>query len=511
MKTWKKTATSVLAPLLAALLLASCSSGGGNAANAVNETGGQAAETQAPAAEKLPVRYLLPGNAPEDLDTVVAAINEKLAADGLNLEYEPTYIPWDVWDQKTNLMMSTGEEFELIAIMHDSKGPNVLAGNGGIIPIDDLLEKYGSELKASMPDWIWDSAKINGKISYVPNFWLDTAFSDGMVTMRKDLLEKNGLEAPKSPEDLLKVAETLQANWPQDNKNVYIKLLAEPATFLHTTYDTYPFSVIDNLIYVDQEGNVKSWLETEEFKKDVEYMNEAYSRGLILKDVLTTPTEVLNQEELAGRVLYRPGDVGIDDRIRQDFPGAQTDIYYLSDQPKFRSYAIRNSNGVSATSSHPEAGIQFLNWVFSSQENFDLVQSGVEGVNWSNTGENTKDILTLTDAGAPTYELANWLLGNVEMNRYPTNSEPGYLERRTTVADDAVNSVTIGFNFDPTNVASAYANSVAELQTSIYPLIYGVVSYDSGFAGALQNMKAAGLDSVVEEYARQFAEWRSSK
>ncbi|WP_259467006.1 hypothetical protein, partial [Proteus mirabilis] len=126
-------------------------------------------------------------------------------------------------------MMSTGEEFELIAIMHDTKGPTVLAGSGGIIPIDDLLDQYGTELKASMPDWIWESSKINGKITYVPNFWADTAYNDGMFTIRTDLLEKNGLKPPTSPEELLDAAETLQKNWPQDNKNVYIKMLEEPA------------------------------------------------------------------------------------------------------------------------------------------------------------------------------------------------------------------------------------------------------------------------------------------
>ena len=89
------------------------------------------------------------------------------------------------------------------------------------------------------------------------------------------------------------------------------------------------------------------------------FMNEAYKRGLIMSDLLTTPTEVINQEELAGRYLYRPGDVGLSDAIRQTFPDAKLDIYYLADQPKFRSYAIRNSNGISATSPHPEAGIQF--------------------------------------------------------------------------------------------------------------------------------------------------------
>lgn len=502
MKTWKRKAKMGLASILALGILAGCS-GGGESSNASGGSGGTSG--------KLPVRYLLPGNAPEDLDTVVKAINEKLEADGLNLDYQPTYIPGDAWDQKTNLMMSTGEEFELITIMHDIKGPNVLAGNGALLPIDKLLDEYGPQLKASMPDWIWDSAKINGEITYVPNFWLDTAFNDGMVTLRTDLLEKNNLDAPKSPEDLLNIAETFQKNWPQDNKNVYIKLLGEPATFLHTTYDTYPFAVIDNLIYVDQDGSVKSWLETDEFKKDVEYMNEAYSRNLILKDVLTTPSEVLNKEELAGRYLYRPGDVGIDDKIRETFPGAEVSIYFLNEQQKFRSYAIRNSNGVSATSPNPEAGVQFLNWVFSSQENFDLVQSGVEGTHWKDAGKNKKETLVFTDAGGPKYELSTWLLGNVEMNRYASTIDPGRLERRTTVADDAINSVTIGFSFDPTPVASAYANSVAELQTSILPLMYGVVPYESGFASAIQNMKAAGLDTVVDEYKKQFDAWRATQ
>lgn len=502
MKHWKRWLGPVL---IFALLLAGCSGGNKNTqGNGGGEEGGAAAG-------KLPVRYLLPGNEPEGLDEVVKVINEKLEADGLNLVYEPTYIAWDAWDQKTNLMMSTGEEFELIAIMHDTKGPNVLAGNGGIIPINDLLDEHGPVLKEKLPDWAWESVKTDGKIVTVPNFWIDVAMNEGMITFRVDMLEQHGLQPPKTTEELLNAAEVFQKNWPQDNKNVYIKVLTEPANHLHTTYDTYPFTVVDTLIYVDQEGQVKSWLETEEFKKDIQFMNEAYKRGLIMKDVLTAPAEVINQEELAGRYLFRPGDVGINDAVRETFPGARNDAFYMNDTIKFRANALRNSNGVSATTPHPEAGIQFLNWVFSDQANFDLVQSGIEGVHWKNTGDHKKDILATTDNGAPVYELANWLLGHVEFNRYPSNIEDGRLERRTTIAEDAINSVTIGFNFDPTNVASEYANSMAELKTSIYPLMYGVVDYDKGFPNALQNMKAAGLDAVVAEYDKQFQEWRSKQ
>ncbi|PRX74869.1 extracellular solute-binding protein [Cohnella sp. SGD-V74] len=149
--------------------------------------------------EKKLVRYVMPGTAPQDQKAGEAAINKKLEEDGLNLQYEAIYISWDVWDQKTNLMMSTGEELELIHIMQDNKGPNVLASNGGIIQIDEYLDEYGPELKKSLPDWIWDTVKILGKIYSVPNYWLDSAYADGMVTVRQDLLEQNGLQRRNRP------------------------------------------------------------------------------------------------------------------------------------------------------------------------------------------------------------------------------------------------------------------------------------------------------------------------
>lgn len=496
--------TMLTGTVLVVSMLAACTSPGNNTSEGITGGGGGDAGTK-------PVRYLLPGNAPQDKDAVVAAINAKLQEDGLNLTYEPTYIPWDVWDQKTNLMMSTGEEFELVAIMHDVKSPNVLVGNGGIVPIGDLLDEHGQDLKAAMPDWIWESAVVNGDIHYVPNFWADTAFNGGMVTMRKDLVESNNLSAPRSPAELLDTAEAIKQNWPEEDKSVYIKMLNEPAYYLHNTYDTFPFTVVDNVIRVDQDGAVSSWLESEEFKQDVDFMREAYERGLVHPDVLTVPTEVMNQEEIAGRYLFRQGDVGIGDNVRERFPGAAVDIYYLADQPHFRSYAIRNSNGVSATSPHPEAAIQFLNWVYGEQENFDLVLYGVEGEHWNDGGKNLRETLKFNENGGSAYELASWLLGHVEMNRYSVNYDKNLLERRTMIADDAdvVNSVTIGFNFDPSPVAAEYANVSAELKTSVEPLLYGVVGYDQAYSGMLANMKAAGLDRVIDEYRTQFEAWQA--
>ncbi len=225
--------------------------------------------------EALPVRWVLPGHAPDDQGLIEEEVNKRLKENGLNLTYEAIYIPWDVWDQRTNLMMSTGEEFEIIQIMHDNKPPNIIANDGGIIPINELLDEHGSDLLDSVPEWMWESVKSGDDILSVPAFWLETGHiggGNGTYTIRTDLLEDNNLEPPTSPEELLDTAEILQENWPDSNQNVYIQTLyVEPATYLHESYDTYPFTVFENIIFIDQEGNVEPWIETEEFKQDVEF------------------------------------------------------------------------------------------------------------------------------------------------------------------------------------------------------------------------------------------------
>jgi len=507
-----------LVSVLLITLAAGCSkssnegAGGQPAASGSSGTSGEPGEQTGKPQEKLMVRYVMPGNAPQDQEAVEKAINAKLELDGLNLTYKAIYIPWDVWDQKTNLMMSTGEQFELITIMHDLKGPNVLASSGGIIPIDELLEQYGADLKASIPDWVWDSAKIGGKTYFVPNFWLDTAYSDGMFTMRTDQLEKNNLQPPTTPAELLDAAEAIKKNWPEDNKDVYIRVLpTEPPAYLHTAYDTYPFAVYQDLIYIDQQGNVKAWMETEEFKQNTAYFREAYKRGLINPDILTAPTEVVIREESLGRYLYREGEsIAGEKPLAEKVPGAKLDLFYFNDKPKFRAYGVRNSNGVSATTKNPEAAILFLNWMMGKQDNFDLVSYGVKDTHWKDAGEGKYEVLKKDSNEGPAYALQFWMLGNLTMSRWTPDTNPKYVELRSKVADDAVNSVTVGFNFDASAVGAEYANCLAELKASVYPIKLGLVDYEEGYADALKKMKAAGLDKVVAEYDKQFKEWQAA-
>ena len=69
------------------------------------------------AEELTTVVYVVPGDEPKDLAGGVQAINNKLKADGTGVQLEFRYYPWDAWDQKINIMLSTGEKFDLFQVI----------------------------------------------------------------------------------------------------------------------------------------------------------------------------------------------------------------------------------------------------------------------------------------------------------------------------------------------------------------------------------------------------------
>lgn len=55
------------------------------------------------------------------------------------------------------------------------------------------------------------------------------------------------------------MCEAYTANWEGTDTPYVIPMYSEPFTWLFRTLDTYPFTVLSDLIFVDQEGNVKNW------------------------------------------------------------------------------------------------------------------------------------------------------------------------------------------------------------------------------------------------------------
>jgi len=472
-------------------------------------------------AGKLPMRYVVPGNAPQELDAALAAVNDKLVQDGLNLDVEVVYIPWDAWDQRTNIMLSTGEPFELFHVMENRLPTQTFAARGALTPIDDLLEDYGDVLLERFTENEWSALQLEGQIYSVPARWRQTAGyggPNGSITARADLLEKYGLPMPTNAEELLDIGEELQQRVKDDLGETWYfwdhEMQVTPVYFFRTL-DNWPFYVdyAEEIIYIDQDGNVEAYFETEEFRMAADFQREMYVRGLRHPDILSVPRDLKSQATDTGRYLFGLGTGPLSSypTIVQLFPDAELEQFYLAeDKPFYETLPVWNSNSVPSTTDQPQAGIEFLNWLYASDENHDLFLYGIPGEHYEPVGENRMTQVR-TEGGQPVYAHPFWQTQFIPFANFGTDALDALVDSYLTPMDNIENAINVGFVFDKEPVSAEWANVLAEREASMYPIKWGVVSFEDHFDEAIGRMRAAGLDKIVEEYQRQFDEWRAEQ
>ena len=142
MKTTKKLLAMALAAAMVVTAFAGCS--GNNDTSSADSTSSASSEASTSSDASTsdessateddgtihPMRIVQPGTLCPDYETGMAAVNEKLKEDGVNIEVSVTRIPWDAYAEKLNLMLTTGEEFELLHVMQDVKNLSAIAGMG---------------------------------------------------------------------------------------------------------------------------------------------------------------------------------------------------------------------------------------------------------------------------------------------------------------------------------------------------------------------------------------------
>ena len=202
----KKLLACVLTAAMAASILSGCgdsaSTSGGNAeetspgqseAEPVQEetaTEGtpQAGEADLSAQDPYTVKIVCVGDATTEATQKVADAISEITVAKYNTTVDITRLSYGSFADEVNLMLSSGEKLDLF--------PNFVisllsaANNGQIVPLDDLLNEYGPDILASVPEAEWGVMTLDGQIYGVPNN-KDKAEGFG-IAVRTDILEATG-------------------------------------------------------------------------------------------------------------------------------------------------------------------------------------------------------------------------------------------------------------------------------------------------------------------------------
>ncbi|NOU74119.1 extracellular solute-binding protein [Paenibacillus sp. LMG 31458] len=203
-------------------------------------------------------------------EVVAKFLNEKTG-------YKVTYdmLPVENPDDKLNLLMANKEKYGFMLL----SGPQYsrLSTSGALEPIDELVNKYGTNMKNVISQNSWNGAKLNGKIYGIPQTGSGTIVNSALI-VRQDWMDELGLKAPTTRDELYNVMKTIK-----EKKNV-MALSGGKTPLVPEIMPTFGLTLVQSSAttgWQDVNGKLVNVVENPNMKKYLEFMKKLYSEKLI--------------------------------------------------------------------------------------------------------------------------------------------------------------------------------------------------------------------------------------
>ncbi|MEZ4735619.1 MAG: ABC transporter substrate-binding protein [Caldilineaceae bacterium] len=472
-----------------------------------------AAESSA-AGEFVPVTYTYASRGiPTDLQKVQDALNEILHEKiGVHLTLEP--IDFGAYNDKMQLRLAAGETCDIIftAPWINSYTNNV--ANEVLLPLDDLLQTEAPGLWASMPETTWDAARIKGKIYGVINQQIFP--KPWGVHVRTDLMEKYNfsLDNVQRWEDMEPFLEAVR-----DGEGITPIISADQGNSMwrQTYYGYDPLDDGIGFIAVkadDPSLTVVNVLETPEYREAVNLTKKWVDAGYFSSSPPTADESRANFRAglyAMGYHVEKPGnEIEVETMYGWTFQSKNlTDPLILD-----TAGATATLNAICKTSQHPIEAMRVLELLNTDAEVYNLLSRGIEGAHWEWVDEANK-VMGYPEgvsAETSTYDPnTDWMFGNQFNAYYRDARQVGAWEATKEMNDTAFPSMALGFVVDRTPIQTEIAQVTAILKEKGVPIANGFVAYDDTAPALIEEINAAGAQTIIDEVQRQLNEWAAAK
>jgi len=269
------------------------------------------------------------------------------------------------------------------------------AQQGILIKLNDLINSNGPDivnLFKKNPDLAAGMTDPDGNIYFFTNYLLDVPNGQGMV-VRKDLLDKLGLQIPKTIDDWYKVLSTLKTTnliTPTSDIVPY----GGNVRFFKSGFGIPVQQPENAYFYPDSNNKIIYDAMRDEFRDYLTFMNKLSTEGMLdpmygtgatnINDLLTkglVPTTAANPGDCDNYINQVKGAIGGDPLFVWTFtpvgpdgkgrwvplPTARGDTY----------------QGITRDCKNPALAMEFLNYVYANPEGTRLSLCGIEGIHYN--------------------------------------------------------------------------------------------------------------------------------
>lgn len=447
------------------------------------------------------VVYPVYGVTPTDLAKVQDKVNEiTLKEINAKINFKPVSVT--SMANVYTLAAASNDNYDLIMIIPASQFFVQYIQSNMIIPIDDLVKQYGSDMTASLGD-IMKVGQYNGKQYAIPI--KESSVLGRGISLNGDIVKKYNIDISKvkTLADLDPIFEMLHKKDPS-------LALFWPYS---VSYNTINYDSLGNSLGVLENGGldnltVKNIYDLPEYRTLLLKMREWYQKGYIPKDYATSqdqPTALQN----AGKVFAITNTISFDHKALAETPPKYDILINVPNLTTDQNQTFLWT--VPTIAKRPDKAVQFMNLLFKNPKLASLLKYGIKDVHYT---ENADGILDTTK-GFNTFR-QNWPIWG-DATKYPrTKVELGgtaegnvdkYNELQKSWAKTVTTSKAYGFIFNPEPVKNEIAACQSVMTQYAVLLEGGAVDPDEYIKIVDSQLNDAGLQKIIAEKQRQLDEW----
>ncbi|MBB3113139.1 putative aldouronate transport system substrate-binding protein [Paenibacillus phyllosphaerae] len=337
-------------------------------------------------------------------------------------------LKWDVYSgvgkDKLNVTLASGDYPDIIML----SDPARVIADKIAIPLNDLIETYGGDLKKKYGSALNLLKQSDGNIYHLTNSYLpEGATPPGFgysLQVRTDIYEALGSPKMETADDVYNYLKAVKEKYPKtpDGQTMY------PLSGYNRNWGSPYFGMIamagspaDSKLYIAPDDSITYWAKAPWAQEVLQFYNKLYREGLIDPEAFTQDYATWQKSKLyPARVAAHIGGWNQTYDVLKTYTDAKLPnaekMYFQNvvfkfpsgDKPAVFSVSKKGNGAIIITDKckDPEAAMKLLNYLTTEEGNF-LAMNGPEGIQWE-----------MVD-GKPTLKqsyLDRWLAGEKQVN-----------------------------------------------------------------------------------------------
>jgi putative aldouronate transport system substrate-binding protein len=456
--------------------------------------------------EPYTVRVMMFDDASEEAMKEVSEAVSKITLEKINVKVEIVRVGFASYGDQLNLALSSNEKLDVFCTL--GQNTTTLANNGQIVAMNPYLDTVGKDIKNGVSEENFKCLSVGDQIYGFPTS-KETATSYGFI-MRQDIVDELGITVDPNKVYTLEEIHDICAKAKELHPDMYPIAPDFTNMYMPNTMDNLDngTAVLEDALANDP--TVVDWYTSDTYKNFVTAMYNWSKEGLVLPDAGNN-SESRDSLFTSGRAMggfngMNPGNVDqTEARINMKlarFP--MTNVFSITGHVAGVAWCIASN------SENPEKAMEFLNLAYTDKDVANLLVNGIEGEHYV-VVDKEKGIIDYpegVDGSTTTWkrDTWGWINATIGYTWQGVESET-FWEDLNTYNSNAANSIAKGFKFDPTKVQNeitAISNVTAQYDTALQT---GSLDPAEALPQFEADLKAAGVDAIVQEKQAQLDAW----